>query len=266
MPASYFQNLPQWQNNTTSQYAGSNIKIQPFVLPYDISASLFRVPIFWLVASVTTGGTSVNTTFTARYCASEALVLYSQGTGASSNSLMSMFSTVGAFTADTVYAAAAVGSNYTVSIFQTFPPANLNLTLTTDSGSYAVTSGTYNLSTTGGPFTRFNGSRFFDFGFSTSLSAGNYWFAIGHSYAVTTGGVAGLTNAANYSPFYIQVSQSNLSFGHLGAATNATIQFRPGLGLISTNASIMTTGDIPLNIISAEASHLQIPIQIIGRA
>lgn len=262
---SYFENLPNYCVGFSSNVSinASRIRFQHLVLPDDLSAKVFRIPVSLSMNSSTAGGTSANTSFSYERYRTEAMVVYSQGTGANSQSLMSMFSTSGGWTWRNHFTAGAAGDQYTVSQFMTVPGAVD--AATTFSASYAVTSGTYNISTES--MSNFTGIRFLDIPFATSLSVGNYWFGIGASTNTVTNAGPNFSGAGMLMS-YAMISGFNVAatIGNLGEATANSNVLQPGDGFITTNAATMTTGNIPFTSVNFQVSAAQFPIQLINRA
>lgn len=102
--------------------------------------------------------------------------------------------------------------------------------------------------------TLFTGARWLDIPFAVSLSAGNYWLALGRSTNSAT--QAGNVNlgGASMGMSLIGISQNNLSFAFPGGATNSSIPLQPGLGSWSTNAAVMSSSSLQLASISAASS------------
>lgn len=267
---SWYQNVDGWNGMVTggsaiTQTSGSSMFIQPFFLPYSISAGYFRFLASFNDSAVGTAGTtSANTSFSAERYSTFGLVIYSQGVGASSRSIQSVGSTSAGLTGRTVYTAGAQGSQYTMSVLKTFP--NSGAAAGNYNTSYAVSSASIVISSNSN--TLFTGPRFLDVSFATSFAPGNYWLGIGHS-------TNSASNSSNISfagtaamPISLAgISQSNVSVGVLGAATSASDhQLIRGLGVFTTNASLITTGSIGFNSISQVVSNPQLPFQIIREA
>lgn len=260
--ASYFENMPLLlPGSTTIANSVSTVHVVPFVLPHQISASFIRVPVTMSHTTSQVAGTSANTSFTFNRSYGHAVVFYAQGTGANSMSLQSLTSAQASFVCQTSITAGAVGSNYTVAYNITYPVLGTTSQYTTN---FAVTRSAYDISSES--MTLFTGPRFLDIPFAASLSPGNYWAAFGMSTgAASNAGPAGISNASvGFST--IGVSQSNISWGYPGAATNNSIQVQPGLGIFTTNSSFHSTASIGLAQISAVVSNPKMYFQAINRA
>jgi len=260
---SYFENMPLlFPGSTTLQNGASTMHILPFILPEAISASFIRVPVSMSHGSTEVAGTSVNTSFSFDRYHTFAACVYSQGTGASSLSLLSVTSSSAGITERHVWTNGAVGSQFTVNCSVTYPREGAN-----DSSfsmvPYGVSSSAYNFSS--GSMTLFTGPRFLDIPWANSLSAGNYWIGFGGSNSSASNvGPAGLGAGISFTT--IGVSQSNISWGYPGAATNDSIQVQPGLGRFTTNSGLFSTSAIGLDQISAVVSNPKMYFQMIRRA
>lgn len=258
----YFENVGLLHpGSTTLANSVSSIHVVPFVLPQQMSALFVRVPVSMSHVSTQVAGTSVNTSFTFNRSYAQAVVFYSQGSGASSLSLQSVTSSQATWVFQTSVTAGAVGSNYTVAYNITYPVLGASSQYTT---SFAVTRSAYDISSES--VTLFTGPRFLDIPFAASLTPGNYWAGFGMSTgAASNAGPANISNASvGFST--IGVSQSNISWGYPGAATNDSIQVQPGMGRFTTNSSFISTASVGLANISAVVSNPKMYFQMIRRA
>jgi hypothetical protein len=263
---SYYQNIP-WYGTTAvlTQTSGSSIYVQPFLLPYPISASYMRLLASYNDAAVGTGGTtSANTTCSAERYTTVGVVIYSEGVGASSRSIQSFTSTSVGITGRTIYSAGANGSQYTMTLQKTYPATGANNNQYTT--SYAVSSGSIVVSSNSN--TLFIGLRFLDIPFGISLSPGNYWLGVGASAATATNSsIISFATANTMAMTLAGASQANVSVGILGAATSASDhQLFPGIGLWTTNASGFSKDSIGLNSISQVVSNPLLMFQFIRQA
>jgi len=190
-------------------------------------------------------------------------VIYTQGTGANSRSLQYLTSGGAFWTGQTNCGAGAQSSRYTVTVQKIYQVMGLQSTYTS---SYAVSSASIVVSSNSN--TLFTGPRYLDIPFAQSLSPGNYWLGIGmttssssQSGNISFAGTAGMAVSLN------GVSQTNLSFGLVGAVTSASDhQLQIGLGVWTTNSAILSTNSIAISQISQVASNLQLPFQLIRQA
>ena len=245
--------------------SGSSMWIQPFTLVQPVSASYLRMFASFNDSAVGTAGTtSANQTFSAARFTTYAAVLYSQGSGANSQSIQYMFSTSAGMSGSTQYGAGVQGSRYTITISKSYPALGLTTNLYTT--SYAVSSGSIVVSSNSN--TLFTGPLYLDIPWATSMSVGNYWLGIGASTSSTTNsshisfaGTAALPVSLN------AVTQTALSMGILGAATSASrYQVYPGLGGWTTNASLISTSSVAISQISQVANNPILPFQFIRQA
>jgi hypothetical protein len=268
--ASYYCNIDNYNGMVTgasavTQTSGSSIFVQPFMLPQAISLSYVRFLASFNDTAVGTAGTTQdNTTYSAANYTTYALVVYSQGAGASSRSIQSIGSTSVGMTGVTIYSGGTAGSRYSITVQKTYPDAGATTNVYTS--SYAVSSASIVISS--GSNTLFTGPRYLDLAWATSFSAGNYWIGLGASRSSAS-------NSANISfagtailPISIAgISQSNVSFGRLGNATSASDhQLQIGLGVWTTNASGFSTASIGIGEVSQVASNPQVPFQMVRQA
>lgn len=262
---SYYENMALlFPGSTTIANSVSTIHVLPFILPEAISASILRVPVS--ISAVSTTATLVvnETLWTVDRFYTDFAVVYSQGTGASSLSLQSVAAGSGLFTLrhQGSHAAGANSTQYTVSQLVSFPASNFGGSSFTT--SYAATNLSVNLSTES--LTAFTGPRFIDIPFATSLAAGNYWMGFGMSTATAQTSNNAALAGASFGFSTVGVSQSNISWGYPGVATNNSIQVQPGLGIFTTDSAIMSTASIGLGQISAVVSNPKMYFQMIRRA
>jgi len=261
MMASYFDNVAIDHHSQTIDPGGSTIWVAPVIIPMPVSASFLRMNKSISGVSTTFAGTSANTTFSGTRFHTDAFVLYSQMTGASSLSLGSVTSGTGGWTIQTRVGAGTAGSQYTVTFNITYPLAGTNDS--SYSTSYNVSSSNFNISSES--MSIFTGWRINDIPFAASLSPGVYWIGFGESTTSSNNGPAGLVGAS-LGMSWIGVSQTNINPGYPGQATNTSIQLQPGLGFWTTNSNVMTKDSIGLNSISAMASNIRPYFQLIRRA
>ena len=252
---SYYQHPPGPMNNTITMSVGggSSNYVQPFILPQDISASYIRLPVSMSLASTTfaTGaagyGSSVAQSNTLNFN------IYTQGVGASSQSLQWYTSASATWNFQISYSGTA--STHTVSYNVTFPTlgGNSNTQMTSSQASSAVNevpAGTSN----------FQAMRYFDIPFAASLSAGNYWMALQRSSTTGGGSNIGIGISA------LAITQHNSSIGIPNLASNSSYGLVPYLGSWSTNTLGRTTDSIAKANVSTMASHPVAIFQIIREA
>ncbi len=251
---SFYQHPPLINNtNTMSVGGGSSNYVQPFVLPYGVSASYIRMPVSMSLASTTF------TTGAAGYGASVAqsntlwFNIYTRGGGASSLSLQYLTQASATWAFQISYSGTA--STHTVSYNVTFPTlgGTSSTQMTSSQQSSAVNqvpAGTSN----------FQSFRYFDIPFATSLSAGNYYMALQRSSTTGGGSNIGLGISA------MIVTQHNSSIGVPNQASNSSNHLVPYLGSWSTNSLGATTSSIGKASISTLGSHPVAVFQIIREA
>lgn len=260
--ASYFENLPFLDGaSTTLSASGSVLQVVPFVLPYAISAGFLRVPVSMSYVSTEVSGTTANSTWTVNRSYTDAAAIMVQKGGASSLSLQYLTSSQATWVFQNQIGAGAQGSRYTVTQNVTYPVSGTTSNYTT---SYPQSSANVQLSSAS--LTLFTGLRWLDIPLGFSLSAGNYWLALGRSTnSATQAGNAALGGAsAGFS--YVGVSQNNVTICFPGAVTNSSCQLQPGLGSWSTNAAVMSSSSLQLASISAMSSGAKPYFQIIRYA
>ena len=269
-PQSYYLNIDNYQGMATgasaiSQVSGSSIWVQPFIVRNDVSASYLRLlGSFNDTAVGTAGTTSANSTYSVQRYSTFAVVVYSQGVGASSRSIQYMTSGSAGITGETKVGAGVQGSRYTVSLAKTYPSTGVTDNQYTT--SYPVSSASFVISSNSN--TLFTGPHYLDVPLAISLSAGNYWLGLGastnsasQSANISFAGTAGMAFSM------VGVSQTALTFAPFGAASAASDQqLQVGLGAWSTNALVMSTSSIALSNISQVASNPQLPFQLIRQA
>lgn len=247
-----------WLGNSSSNSA---IRVLPFVMPQAISASYIRLPITCSMVSTTASNTTANTSYTFNKSYSQAVVIYSNGTGASSLSLQYVTSGLASWVFQISITHGATGSQYTVAHNITYPSQGVYSNFNT---SYAVTSATLNISTD--LLTGFTGNKFLDIPFANSLSADNYWAGFGISTATASNAGPNLSSAGLSITGTVAQIGSPLNWGQIGQATNSSNQLQLGLGIWTTNAAIMSTSSLALANISSEASGIMFHWQMIRQA
>ena len=237
----YFENIPILVSSGNLTGSSSAMFLAPLILQANIDASFVRLIGTNQYSQYTIANTTANTTWTGSQSWHYGVQLFTKGTGASSLSMMSHTSWSTCVSISSIFAAGAVGSNYTASFLMTYPRAGGSSTFST---SYAVTSGSYVFSTS--IFTNFNDLRWLDLPFS-SLSPGNYWLGIGiSSTSSNNGGPAGLTKGHHLT--FIGAQQVNVNISDMGTNTSGGHQF--GAGFISTNSQFITTSNFGVTLIS----------------
>lgn len=247
---SYFNNGPQ-VSGVSGQIIGANtLLMQPFLLPYPLTMSFVRMLGSFSINS-TSVGTSVNTSISGFYRQPICLVIYSLGTGASSNSFMSIASTSLMLSNSMTLTAGAVGSNWTSGATYNYGDRGSVATYTT---AASVTQSRFDASSA--HLSDFNGLRFLDIPFALSLPPGPYWLGIGANQSDAGNAIRN----ASIQLLNVQVNrQLNSAWNRPGAATNSSNNATLGLGSYSIAASLTTNpisqASVPLANISSGASH-----------
>lgn len=256
--ASYYENINSYAltSNVSSTFGVSTNLVQPFILPYDISVSYLRFLMTNSFAS-TTFATTANATYNLSQAETWFANIYTLGVGASSN-VLQLYATASATAAILITAqVGAASDNQTVSYAVTFPVTGSYFNSSTN---YNVNAASVQVSTT--HLSRFNGNRFLDLPFATSLPAGAYWMAFQKSSARATTG--GQLNAATNNNTFFMASQFASGFSSIGKASNvAADPIRIGLGIWTTNTSGRTTNSISIAQMSSATSNAVLPFQMI---
>ena len=258
---SYYMWPDEIQNSSAWQVSGSTSYVQPVYLPFAMSASYIRLPLtlscIGSMASVATAanatrGMTVSSTFNAAF--------YSQGTGASSRSLVLAASGSGSWVQRATAQAAGVGSNWTTGHTISFPREGGD-TAFTSTGAGTVT----NITMQSSQLSDFTGLRFVDIPFANSLAAGAYWFMFGSSTSISTSGTANYSTMRFLASNFV-ATQLNQAFALMGSATNSSVHFRNGLGSYTTNTIATVMSSIALANISTSASNPIMVFQMIRQA
>jgi hypothetical protein len=258
-PMSYWRNaayelIAQSQTLTVQ---GATSYVQPLIMDVDISASYIRLPHSFGVSNTTTIATSANATGSCSILSTLFAMLYTRGTGASSQSLQSYASGSVGMTAVWSLSANANGSQWTLSQSITHP-----ITGNTSQFTTGVTTSLSNYSLGSLSLTAFTGLQFLDIPFATLLSRGNYWLALGNSSTTNTGGSGANFTQLRISASHIGVSQINSGVPPLGQASNSTYGLLFGHGSMTTNA-VGTTASYPFANVSTSASQPIIPFAFV---
>lgn len=246
---SYFQNYDLV--STTVVLNGFNnlsrLDVVPFILPYGLTADYLRGPLSLAAVQNLFPGTTANSTWTADQRITFANVIYSNGTGASSDRIMSMFSSSAGLTFQTIGGAAGVGSNYTLTMNISYPVLGTTSTFST---SYASTAANWDIESSA--ISNFNSMVFLDQPFATSMSAGRYWVAFGMSSISSSTGAPSFASSftVGLSSHGLQTQMTAVQPHQLGAASGVTYGWEQGFGSFSTNAALISAASIAFNKIS----------------
>jgi len=257
----------QLQSNITMTLNGASVShAAAFILPSPISASFLRIPVVMSTNSTTLATAAQSLSDSAAVYSTWNAVVYSLGTGASSQSLISVASGSIGWTDLNSISMSANGTQYSITQAISGYANGAGTTLTTQ---YSISNTNISL-TTNQIATIFSGSRFLDINFANSLSAGAYWIIYGYSSSSAYGGDANSTQFSNatqrrvyYSNHY-GLSQANIAFGIMGS-TNFTSGGLLGAGSFST-AGGGTTSALPISAISSSASNVRPYFQMLRSA
>lgn len=260
---SFYENVPLIHGTQTFNAVSSTMYIYPFNLDVNVSAGFIRIPFSCSVAPTTGGVPVANSTITGNMGFTHAFVIYTQGAGANSNSLQYFTSTSGTGSFGTTIGAGVNSSNMTVTVNGSFGQSGNQTNLGTGA-SYGVSSGSYVINSTA--MSDFTGPRFVDIPFAQSLSPGNYWLGIGRSWSSANNST--IFNGVNPLSSNIFISQTNITWGLMGSATNTSNIMRvPGAGFFTTNVSLISTNSInAVGQISVTTSNLVPYFQLIRKA
>jgi hypothetical protein len=249
---SQWNNLPAYVASTLQNMrgaAGASCFIQPFTLNQAVSFDRIRFLNSVALTSSSFASTA-NTTFSFNQQESHSIVLYSRGTGASSNRLMSIVShseslrwSINAF-----YGSATntqQGANYGLTYQNGTQTVNFATTYTTSNLSTLALSTAVNSALTG--------NKFKDYALATLLTPGVYYLAYHLNSTSTTQGT-NLSNMSLRASTYIHTQINQVMHGFMGTVSNTTIKMNQWLGSASTAGSV-TLSEIPHTAVSTAASH-----------
>ena len=235
-------------NSQTQQFLQSTFVVWPFMAE-EVSFNWLRFAKSVSMASTSFASTA-NTTFSFNQAETHRLVMYSRGTGASSQSLQSVMSTSASigFSLNVYYGSATnTSQGHTMGI--TYP-------MSTGTSSFSTQYHTSNLSTfaiSTGNNTRLTGMKMFDIAWASSLTNGEYFMAYNVSTASTTQGTN--LSGARLLMSNIGMSMPNNTIGLFGEPNSNTIQWQSGMGSFTTVGGA-TTGSMGFSNISSSASHV----------
>lgn len=262
---SFYENMPGMANTTTMSLApGSVSTLVGFILPQPGSFSFLRIPAQFQTSSVANYPGSNSASFGGYFAYSTwNAVAYSLGTGASSQSLVSVASGSNGATLGLSYSFSSGNSAWSVTqSYTAFSGGNAVGTSTqfsTTSASVGVSASLF--------AGLFNGFRWLDINFANSLSAGPYWLIVGLSTSSTTSGTVASSALTNWAVSYVQhygVSQPNTFWNNAGDTIGSSA-LGMGAGSFST-AGGGTTSILGINKISSAASNPRMYFQLIRSA
>lgn len=253
---SCFNNMDGWANSTTMQMLQSTSHVQPFILEAALSFAYLRIPMSLSNAASSTGVTTGNSSWSYGHTRSHNFVIYSRGVGASSLSLQSVASTQLTDQQSIQVSANANSTQFSYTNRATYQMSTGPVGFTHD---YSSSAASLNFHTSG--MTANTGLKMMEFPWATSLAAGDYWLAYGVSSSTASQYTAQGTRLFQIMSNY-GMSQPNLAFGTIGAATNSSVGPYYGLGSVTTSGAAGTTASIPISAISTSGSHNKMFFQL----
>ena len=261
---SYYENMPWFEHATMSMTtSGTQNIIAPFVVPYSVSGSYIRIPV-QVVWNSTSFATTANTQFSFGHSMTNYYVLYTQGVGANSRSLQSVYSTSHGVSAQvSVSFGTATNGNNTVYHNVTLPSAGGTATTGT-AASYGFSNGSIQISTT--HLTAWTGTKWLDIPFALSLPADQYWIATAQNRVTATQGtnMSGVSLGLNT----LGISQWAVGIAPWGQTKNAASMggLQPAQGTFTINAATTTASIVMDNVFAVTASNGRPYFQIIREA
>lgn len=235
---------------------GSSI-IFPYMVPEAVSFDIARA-LVTISTNSTTRATSADTTISMRRDTTWNHVIYTMGSGASSQSLQSVSSVSILSAMAFSLSANSNGSQYTVSQSITYPSGSGSTS--SYSTSYASSQTNYALHTTN--LTAFTACRVFDVPLAGLLPAANYWMMTGWSTAQTTVQNAAWSNWVAGVQSMFGFTQTAEALGYPGQASNATLAVGGiGNGMMTTNVQ-GTTASIALSRITSNAVNMAFKVEL----
>lgn len=246
-------NVPLVSTNTVSS-VGNVSYMQPLYLPCPVSADFVRFPVLFTTTGTGTAATTANTAFSASQFFTFNVGVYTEGTGASSESLFSYASGQAFISNQRSFSAGANGSQYTITNRYT-----LNVSNTTTSFSTTIGRSTSNVSVgTGLGVESVSGPKLLDIPLGALLPASNYWLGFGSSSSSSTQGNSVLIESRVHPRQYM-AAQDNQNFGYLGSTTNTAAKYESGLGSYTATTIL---SEFNSTIISSMASNVRFPVTL----
>lgn len=229
---------------------GNSGYIVPMDIPCYLTASFLQFLVTNSIASTSYASTA-NTTFSYNQQHGLWFVLYTKGTGASSDSLFSITSTSISerFSYNAFYGSAS----------NTQQGYSFGITWYNSAGSQTASTNftTSNLSTgaiSTNVLSNFSGVKFYQIPWGTSFTPGQYYLAFHISSSSTTQGI-NLSGARMNSSTMAATQVNSALQGYFGSASNTRIKVRPFLGSVSTAGST-TVSVIPSSAVSTQGSNV----------
>lgn len=259
---SSFEAYAPMNSNTLAIMDGaSNSHAVPFFMPQRGSFSFIRFPASFSTNSTTYGTTGASMNASVNVISTWNAVVYSVGTGASSQSLISVASGSAAWTLQNSMSVAANGTQYSVTQAITYAVQGNSAS---SSFGYSISNTNYSI-VTSGLHTLFSGGRLMDLNFAASLSAGPYWLIVGYSSGSATNST-GISLASNA---YIAYSAAQVIPGlNLGIRIMGSTNSQNGLigGQSFSTVGGGTTSILPLSAFTSAASNARMYFQFLRSA
>jgi hypothetical protein len=254
---SYFVNHHMLYFTQLGSWAQSTSVIFPIYIPNNLTFDFLRLMASGsVVAASTTGATTGNTQFSCGVTKSHNFAIYSRGSGASSYSLQSYYSTQILENYSNNVSAAANSTQFSYSNRYSFPCSTGISGFTQDYSSSAASLNFHSTNVA----TAFTANKQVDFKFGTTLSAGQWWLMYGMSSTSSSQFTSlGFRNQVNLS--FQGVTGNSLQYGVLGAAASGTVNAQWGAGSFTT-AGGSTTGSLNFTNISTALVNNQLYVQL----
>ena len=234
-------------------YANSSSFVHPVILDANVTCQYLR-QMFSMATNSSSAATTINAVFSGSVIHTYDLAVFVRQTGTNSNSLSRIFYTTIGSTIQHSLSANSTGSQWTLSHFISYPVTGGTSSYST---STAVSQTRFDFSSN--LLTLFTNTRFVDYPFVTSLSAGNYWFAAGRSSSSGTQSAGAMTNLV-ITGLPIGQSWGAFTIGQMGVDTTRSINVHPFHGSYSIVAGA-TTATVAQSQISFVVNHNESHLQ-----
>jgi len=248
-------NVPQVAQNASTRPTLASQYVFPFTLPFDITMDRIRFLSSISFASTTFASTA-NTTFSYNEVQSHRWVLYTQGTGASSASLMSISSGSNSLHWS-INAGYGSASNTQQQHSFGFTYYNFNGSTSSFSTIYSA-SNSSQIVISNNNLTGLNGMRFGEVPAVGSLSAGVYWLAVQQSTTATT--QATNLSGVRFQDAFVVLTHTNQGMAPFGSINATSYGLSMGMGIFT---STTTAAAIPFSSISTTQSS-PVPVIYLG--
>lgn len=258
---SYWQNIWIWSTVSSTTFCQNNtFLVAPLTIQDYVSISYIRMPGTCLFSTVTLASSAVNNATGASsswgWTGTWNAVLYTVGTGGSSQSLQYYTSTSVGLTWQGTVSQQSTSNASRMTLGQSFTFPCLGFSTSNSGVAYSTTA-------TNGPFSTFGSfqsEKWLDIPFATLLSPGNYWIALNEKTA-TAGNLAWNFQASTYG-----MPQVNTSWANMGAVSSlSNCGWEIGNGRWTTNTG-QTTSSIALSDITVVTDRIIPLIRFIRQA